>query len=184
MEHLPSLIGTPPDVVMTHGPKKLYIDKYHWHMPKVGIVASYTPTAFDVEDHYGVFRGVDMIEAFGQASNGSCSAYIESIKQNCTFDHLKKTLTPLFISVGQVNFRGYLQQGETFISIGHILFYKFRQMTCEGRIYKVPQGLDLDEYFKEFTEQRLLSYDIDERFELVAELSEIVGKGVKKDKYI
>lgn len=183
MEHKPSLIGTHPADVLVHGPKKMYIDKYHWHSPQAGIVASYTPTDFDVEDHYGIFRGVDQIEAFVQGSCVSCMCYIETLKQNCTFDHLKQTLTPLFISIGQVNFRGYLQQGEAFISIGHINFYKFRQMTCSGRLYKVPKDLDLDEYFKDFTDERLLAYDIDERFELIAELSDITGRGIKKEKH-
>lgn len=183
MEHKPSLVGTEPHIVMVHGPKKRYVDKYHWHSPQVGIVASFTPRAIDVEDHYGVFRGVDQIEAFGQATNGSCSAYLETIKQNCTFDHLKKTLTPLFISIGQVHFRGYLLEGETFICMGHIKFYKYRQMVCEGRIYKVPKELDLDEYFKNYTDEKLLSYELSEGFELIAELFEITGKAIKKEKH-
>ena len=183
MEHKPSLVGTAPADVLIHGPKKLYVNNYHWHSPNVGVVASYTPRAIDVEDHYGVFRGVDQIESFGQATNASCSAYLETIKQNCTFDHLKKTLTPLFISIGQVHFRGYLLEGETFICMGHITFYKFRQMICDGRIYKVPKGLDLDEYFKNYTEEKMRNYELSEGFKLVAELFDVTGKGVKTEKY-
>lgn len=183
MEHKPNLVGTEPNRVLVHGDTKRYVDKYHWHSPQVGIVASFTPREIDVEDHYGIFRGVDQIEAFVQATNASCSAYLGTIKQNCTFEYLKKTFTPLFISIGQVHFRGYLLEGETFICIGHIKFFKFRQMICEGRIYKVPKGLDLDEYFKNYTNEKLLNYELSEGFELIAELFDITGRAIKTEKH-
>jgi hypothetical protein len=175
-----SLIGTAPQEVLVHGPKKLLLNKYHWHMPNVGIVASYNPTEADVEDHFGIFRGVDQIEAFAQASIVSCSAYIETQKQKCTFDYLKKTFTPLFISIGGVHFRSHLQLGDTFISMAQITFYKYRQMTCDGRIYKVAEGLDIDEYFENYSEQKLLNYDLSDDFTLIAELFDVTGRGIKK----
>src|SRR5476651_1638353 len=136
MEAGDSLIGIIPADIIIHGPKKRLLDTFHWHQPDVGIIASYTPTEENVEDHFGVFRGVDQIEAFAQATIVSCSAYLETKKQKCTFEYLKQTFTPLFISVGQVNFRWFLQTGDTFISMGIIKSYKFRQMSCDGRIYK------------------------------------------------
>ncbi len=176
-----NLIGIEPAVVLVHGPKKLMVTKYHWHSPAVGIVASYTPKPLDVEDHFDIFRGVDQIESFAQATIVSCSAYNETVKQQCNFDHLKQTLYPVFISIGQVNFHGYLELGDTFISIGHIKHYKFRQMICDGRIYKVPPGLDLDDYFSRFNDERLLAFDLDKEFKLVAELAGITGRGIKKN---
>jgi hypothetical protein len=180
MIHQESLIGIDPKDILIHGPKKQLLDKYHWHKPDFGIIASYTPTEVDVEDHFGVFRGVDQIEAFAQATIVSCSAHLETIKQKCTFDYLKETFIPLFISLGQVHFRSYLQTGDMFICMGHITFYKFRQMTCDGRIYKVPPGLDVDDYFKDYTEGQFRNYELRDDFTLIAELFDVTGKGLKK----
>jgi len=178
-----SLIGTAPKMVLSHGPTKLLLDKYIWHLNGKGIVASYTPKGRDVKDHFGIFRGVDQIEAFAQATIVSCGAFAEMKKQGCTFEHLKQIFVPVFISVGQVNFHSYLEKGETFVSIGNITFHKFRQMVCSGRIYKVSKGLDLDTYFSDFTEQRLAAYDLSKDFVLVAELNDVTGRAIKKDKF-
>lgn len=177
-----NLLGISPSSILIHGPKKTLVDAYHWHIPDVGIIASYAPTARDVEDHFGVFRGVDQIESFAQATIVSCSGYSECIKQKCTFEHLKATFIPLFVSIGQVNFRSYLEEGDVFICMGQITFYKFRQMTCDGRIYKVPKGLDLDTYFQNYTKEQFLAYDLNEDFILISELFEVTGKGMKRDK--
>jgi len=181
MEHKPNLIGTTPEEVMIHGFTKRYVDKYHWHSPNVGLVASFTPRDIDVVDHFGLFRGVDQIEAFSQAVNGGCGAYRETIKLDCTFDYLKKNFTPVFVSVDHVEFKGVLREGETFICIGYIKFYKFRQIVCSGRIYKVPKGLDLDEYFKNYTDEKLLNYDLSEDFELIAEITDLTGRALKNE---
>ncbi|WEK20739.1 MAG: hypothetical protein P0Y49_06265 [Candidatus Pedobacter colombiensis] len=177
-----NLLGTSPADLLIHGPKKSLLDAYHWHVPDIGIVASYSPTARDVEDHFGVFRGVDQIESFAQATIVSCSAFSECIKQQCDFNHLKATFIPLFVSIGQVNFRSYLEEGDVFISMGRITFYKFRQMISEGRIYKVPKGLDLDAYFSNFSTEQFLQYDLSDDFTLISELFDVTGKGIKRDK--
>ncbi|CAN5165841.1 hypothetical protein BH09BAC6_BH09BAC6_21050 [soil metagenome] len=179
--HNGNLVGVSPTQVMLHGPTKLLVDSYHWHSPKTGIVASYTPTEKDVEDHFGVFRGVDQVEAFAQATTGSCGTFIECRKQNCTPDELKDKFIPSFISIGNVNFHNYLELGDTFISIGKITFCKWRQTVCDGRVYKVPKDLNLDAYFSDFTDERLLSYDISKDFILVAELFDITGRAIAID---
>jgi hypothetical protein len=46
----------PRDIMVTYGPTKLFMDRYHWHSPRKGVVASYTPIRRDVEDHFDVFR--------------------------------------------------------------------------------------------------------------------------------
>jgi hypothetical protein len=176
--HNGNLVGVNPDQVMLHGPTKRYVNTYHWHSPNKGIVASYSPTEQNVEDHFGIFRGVDQVEAFAQASIVSCATFLECRKMNCTPDQLKDKFIPAFISIGQVNFHYYLEQGDTFICIGNIKFYKWRQMVCDGRIYRVPKGLDLDAYFSDFTEERLATYDISKDFKLVAELHDITGRAI------
>jgi hypothetical protein len=176
-----NLVGTLPEELLLHGTTKRLLDNYHWHEPKVGIVASYTPKDRDVEDHFGVFRGVDQIEAFAQATIVSCGTFLECEKQNCAPLALKDKFIPAFISVGNVHFHNYLEEGETFISIGKIKFYKFRQMVADGRIYKAPSGLDLTTYFSDFSEEKLNNYDIGEDFILVAELFDITGRALKKE---
>ena len=176
--HDGDLTEVSPAQVLLHGPTKRLVDKYHWHVPDKGVVASYSPTARDVEDHFGVFRGVDQVESFAQATIVSCATFLECRKQNCTPDQLKDKFIPAFISIGNVIFHYYLEQGDTFICLGNITFYKWRQMVCDGRIYKVPPGLNLDEYFKDFTTEKLLKYDISKDFKLVAELFDITGRAI------
>jgi hypothetical protein len=174
-----NLVGVSPTQVLLHGPTKLLLNAYHWHSPNKGIVASYSPTERDVQDHFGVFRGVDQVEAFAQASVVSCATFLECRKLNCTPEELKDKFIPAFISIGQVNFHNYLEAGDTFISIGNITFYKWRQMVCDGRIYKVPKNISLDDYFSDFNEERLLKYDISKDFTLVADLYNITGRAIK-----
>jgi len=176
--HNGNLVGVEPSQLMLYGPTKLLTDAFHYHSPQKGIVSSYTPKARDVEDHYGVFRGVDQIEAFAQATIVACATFLECRKQNCTPDGLCDKFVPAFIGVGNVSFQNYLEEGDTFISIGNITFWKWRQMVCDGRIYRVPKGLDLDDYFSDFTEERLLKYDISTDFIKVAELHEITGRAI------
>jgi hypothetical protein len=174
-----NLVGVNPTQMLLHGPTKLLLNAYHWHSPNKGIVASYSPTERDVHDHFGVFRGVDQVEAFAQASVVSCATFLECRKLNCTPEELKDKYIPAFISIGQVNFHNYLEVGDTFISIGNITFYKWRQMVCDGRVYKVPKNVDLDDYFSDFNEERLLKYDISKDFTLVADLYNITGRAIK-----
>lgn len=176
--HNGTLVGVDPKKIMLHGATKRYVNDYLWHSPKVGVVASYSPTAGNVKDHFGIFRGVDQVEAFAQATIVSCATFLECRKHNCLPDVLKDKFIPAFISIGNVNFHNYLEEGDTFISMGVIKFYKWRQMVCDGRIYKIPPGFDLEEYFKDFSEERLLKYDISKDFKLVAELFDITGRAI------
>ncbi|SKB91193.1 hypothetical protein [Daejeonella lutea] len=178
-----NLVGYEPSEMLLHGPTKRLLDAFHWHSPQAGIIASYTPKARDVDDHFGVFRGVDQIEAFAQATIVSCGTFLECKKLNCTPMELKDRFVPAFISVGNVNFHNYLAEGETFISVGKIKFYKFRQMVSDGRIYKVPAGLDLNGYFADFNESKLDNYEISKDFSLVAELYDITGRALKKETF-
>ncbi|MFD0751489.1 hypothetical protein ACFQZS_15160 [Mucilaginibacter calamicampi] len=176
-----TLVGDQPKHWLLHGPTKRLVDAYHYHSPKVGVVASYTPKARDVKDHFGIFRGVDQLESFVQASIASCGTYSQCKKQNCKPEDLRDDFVPVFTNIGSVTYHNYLQKGETFINIGIIKFYKFRQMICDGRIYRVPSGLDLDAYFKNFTDERLLGYDLPKDFKLIAELFDITGVAIKKE---
>lgn len=176
-----NLVGADPKELLQYGPSKLYVDSYNWHLPEKGIIASYTVTEENVTDHFGIFRGVDQIEAFAQASIVSCAGFLECAKLKCSLTELRERFLPAFISLGNVYFHHYLQPGDTFISIAGIKFYKFRQMACDGRIYKVPEGLDITRYFQQFTPEKLFSYELDPAFKLVAELFQVTGRALKKE---
>ncbi len=177
-----NLLGVhPKDVLLFHGDTKRLLDAYHWHSPKFGIVASYTPKPRDVKDHFGVFRGVDQIESCVQAIVASTSRFLESQKHEAEPKALAEKFIPVFISIGQVYFHSYLEEGETFINIGHTKFYKFRQMVSDGRIYRVPKGLDLDEYFANFSEKQIKNYDLSPDFKLISEFFDLTGRALKKD---
>ena len=178
-----NLKGIAPKEMLLHGPTKRLVDAYHWHAPQTGIVTSFTVKPRDVKDHFGVFRGVDQIEAFAQATIGSCGTFLECKKLNCTPRQLSERFVPAFISVGMVNFHNYIAEGETFVCIGVIKSYKFRQMVSDGRIYKVSKELDLNRYFSDFNESRLGSYELSEEFKLVAELFDITGRALKKEMF-
>lgn len=179
-----SLVELNPKDILLYGPSKLLVDEFLWHNPAVGIIASYTPKAKDVLDHFDVFRGVDQIESFAQATVVSCATFNQCEKENLTPLQLKENYIPLFISVGSVNFHHYLLEGETFICLGNIKFYKFRQMVVDGRIYKAPKGLNLKTYFENFKDEDLENYNLDDSFELVATCFDITGRAFKKDKSI
>ncbi|MBD3748313.1 MAG: hypothetical protein IE931_02350 [Sphingobacteriales bacterium] len=176
-----NLVGYPPKNALLHGSTKRLVDEFLWHQPDKGIVASYTPKKRDVKDHFDLFRGVDQIESFAQASIGACGVFSECKKHHLNQLQLKEKFVPTFISIGQVIFHYYLMVDETFICMANIKFYKFRQMIADGRIYKVPRELDLKQYFKDFNAEDLKNYNLSKDFKLVAELFDVTGRAIKKD---
>ena len=176
-----SLIGQRTDIVLPHGPTKRLVDKYLWHSPNVGIVAEYTPNERDVHDHFGVFRAVDQVESFGQAVVVSCSAFLDTQKMGLSYEEYYKKRNFVFVGIKAVHCHNVIRHNEKYVCLGVINFYKFRQMTASGRIYKVPAGLDTAQYFKDFTEERLRNYDLDKEFVFTTELHDILGKGIKNE---
>ena len=96
-----SLVGQPPGLILPHGPSKLLVDEYLWHIPNIGIVAAYTPKEQDVRDHFGVFRAVDQVESFGQATAISCSAFLDTNKYPPSLLYMCMTIGPsvLFLAL-------------------------------------------------------------------------------------
>ncbi len=176
-----NLVGVSPEEVLIHGPTKRLVDHYLWHEPQLGIVGSYTPTAFDVHDHFGLFRGVDQIESFGQTIGGII-AFLECQKQGCTLTELKSRFMPTFLSIGRVTFHSYLKEGDTFVSLGQLKFYKFRQLSVDGRIYKVPPDLDLNDYFGHLQSADFINYQLHPDFVLVTEIDDITGRIIKNER--
>ncbi len=177
-----SLVGLDPGLVLPHGPSKLLVDEYLWHLPNAGIVASYTPKDRDVRDHFGVFRAVDQVESFGQATAVSCSAFLDINKTGIGYKEYYKERNFVFMSIEKVLCHNFIRLNERYICIGIITFYKFRQMATSGRIYKVVTDLDLKNYFKSFTEESLRNFNLAEDFVLITEIEKVISKGIKIEK--
>ncbi|MEI6411920.1 MAG: hypothetical protein WCR52_21185 [Bacteroidota bacterium] len=178
-----TLVGQDPREILPHGPTKLLVDSFLWHDPDIGIVAAYTPKPRDVEDHFGVFRGVDQVESFGQACVVSCSVFLDAAKMGLRFEEYYQRRNFVFAGVERVHCHGFIRQGETFVCLGLIQQYKFRQMTVSGRIYKAPATINLPEYFKHFSSERLKNFEIADGFEHVFDIHNIIGKGIKNEKF-
>src|ERR1700745_3435440 len=133
-----TLVGQDPAIILPHGPTKRLVNEYLWHSPNVGIVASYTPNERDVHDHFGVFRAVDQVESFGQAVVVSCSAFLDAQKMGLSYEDYYKLRNFVFVGIKAVHCHNVIRYGETYVCLGVINFYKYRQMTASGRIYKVP----------------------------------------------
>lgn len=177
-----SLVGQHPGLILPHGPSKLLVDEYLWHAPNTGIVAAYTPKEQDVRDHFGVFRAVDQVESFGQATAVSCSAFLDTHKTGIEYKEYYKVRNFVFMSIEKVLCHNFIRLNERYICIGIITFYKFRQMATSGRIYKVVTDLDLKNYFKSFTEEALRNFELSDDFVLVTEIEKVISKGIKIEK--
>jgi hypothetical protein len=177
-----SLVGMNPHEVLPHGPSKVYLDGFLWHEPESAVVAYYTPKASDTLDHFGVYRGADQIETFGQASVVAMNAFLTCKSREITFSQLYEEFNFVFLHIGSVHCRSFIKTGEPFIVIAFIDEYKFRQMQCSGRLYKVPEGTHLDEVATTFTLSTLRNYNLAPGFGLVSEFNGLVGRGIKKTK--
>jgi hypothetical protein len=178
-----SLVGADPKLTLPHGPTKLLVDDYLWHSPEVGIVASYTPKARDVLDHFGVFRGVDQIESFGQATVVSCGGFLECQKQGISFAELYERYNSAFMGVSSVKFHNFVPEGQMFINVGIMEFYKFKQAVFSGKIFAVPHNFNVKTYFKSYTDEKLRKFELPPEFTIVSEFNGMVGKGIKKQKF-
>ncbi|MGB0373024.1 MAG: hypothetical protein ACPGN3_16965 [Opitutales bacterium] len=177
-----SLLDCRPEDILPHGPSKLFVDSYVWHQPGFGGAAAYTVTEEDVKDHFGIMRGVDQIEFFGQAITVSCGIHYIAHKEGWTLEQLHREVLFLFLGVGEVRFRSQADVGDRLVALGYFTFHKFRQGITDGRIYVVPKHYDLKELFSDFNEERLRNYDLPEDCRLVTELFGTTGKLVKKSK--
>jgi len=174
-----SLVGISPDIALPHGPSKIYLDEFLWHHPKLGVIASYTIKEKDTNDHFGIFRGADQIEALGQASVVAGNAFISCVKKEMSFPELYEKYNFVFLSMGQAICKSFIKLGETAIIHAHFVDYKFRQMTATGKIYKVPDGFDLKAYYKNYSDADFSENKTPSNFEEVSEFKNLMGRGIK-----
>jgi hypothetical protein len=179
-----SLVGMDPNEILPHGPSKIYIDGVIWHEPEFGIIAYYTPTEKDTHDHFDVYRGADQIESFGQATVVAMNAFLVCKSKNIGFAEMYKTYNFVFAEIGSAVCKSFLKTNETFIIIGFIDSYKFKQMKSSGNIYKVPKNFDFINEFKNYPKEKLKSNELPPGFELVTVFNGLIGRGIKLDTII
>lgn len=170
--------------VLPHGPSKRLIDRILWHSPKLGSIGVYTPTPSDVKDHFGIFRGADQIECLAQASVVPLLAYNESHKLNLSFEDYFKEFVILGAGVGKVVMHHYLKEGEQFVVLGKITFYRFRQMIVDGKIFKVPDSIDVYNYFSTYPEESFKNLHLSPEFKLVSDFEDLVGRALRRSQLL
>lgn len=177
------LVGKAPEEVLIFGPSKMFIDEYLWFEEKMGIAVAYQVKEEDTKGHFGILRGVDMIEIFGQAGTSACTA-LEGKKQNKTRDELAENFRFVFLGVDECRFSGMAKAGETLICFGKILSYRFRQMTLDGSLYKVPDDFDYHQFFEGFSELDFQIEALPDAFTKIADFKNLSGRAIKLEKVI
>lgn len=177
-----TLLDYSVEEVIPHGPSKRMIHEILWHAPESGAIGVYTASPSDVADHFGVFRGADQIETLAQASVVPLLAYNESRKMNLSFQAYFEQFVILGAGVGKGVIHDYIKEGERFVILGKITFYRFRQMLVDGRIYKAPESIDLHRYFSSYKEEQFDKLVLSSEFTLVSEFKDLVGRAIRREK--
>jgi hypothetical protein len=177
-----SLVDLNPQDVLPHGPSKIYVDGFLWHEPETGIVAHYTPREKDTLDHFGLYRGADQIESFGQASVVAMNAFLTCQSKGLNFKELYEEFNFVFTHIGSVECKSVIKTGETFIIIAFVNEYKFRQMKCSGRLYKIPKESSLEELKTTLNMNKLKNYELGPGFVNVSEFNDLIARGIKLSK--
>ncbi len=176
------LVGIPPKEVLIHGPSKLFVDDYLWFDPQLGVVSAYTVKPRDVHDHFGVFRGVDMIEFFGQTCI-SAGTVMECWKEQCSLAEMMVRFRFAFLGLGQVQLHNLVVEGDTLVSICHINHYRFRQMTMSGSVYRAGDPGLLQEFYRTYNSTDFKQEKLPPSMQKIADIERIVGRAIKLEKF-
>lgn len=170
-----------PSEILLHGPSKTYADAFHWFFPKTGIVTSYTVQPKDVHDHFGVFRGVDMIESLAQTGVLACTILLAD-KEQKPLTELREEFLMAFTELGSAHFHDFVKEGETLINMVTIQRYKFREITFSGCVYREASPQETKAYFDQLNE---LDFDPNQppgSLKKIAEFKGYKGRGIRKTK--
>lgn len=177
------LVGKPPEDILIFGADKMFIDEYLWFEEEIGIAAVYTVKSKDTEGHFDILRGVDMIEILGQACTSVCTV-LECKKTNKTRNELKAYLRFVFLGLDECRFDDYAKTGDLLICLAHISFYRFRQMTLNGSLFKVEKGFDYHTFFENYSASDFQKEALPTAFQRIANIKNITGRGIKLSKLI
>ncbi len=177
-----SLVDIGPKDLLPYGETKLLVDEYLWHDHELGCIASYTVKERDVNGHFGLFRGVDQLEFFVQACVVSYVFFREAIKSDLSFQEYLANYHPLFLGIDNVQFQHSAKLGDTMIAVGVIKKYKFKQVTCSGRIYKVSSNVNLKSYCSSLSSSDVKNFNLCSDLTSITEIENSVGWMVKKER--
>ncbi|MEN0002745.1 MAG: hypothetical protein AAF798_01330 [Bacteroidota bacterium] len=175
------IVGKGPEEVLIYGKPMLFVDEYLWFEPACGIVTVYQVKEKDVKDHFNIFRGVDMLEACGQAGISACTV-LECQKAGKSRDELKKIFRFVFLGVDRSRFFDYAKEGDVLIAIGNITSYRFRQMTLDSTLYKVAPNFDYQNYFQNYSIADFNDKVVPTAFTPMATFENMVGRAIKLQK--
>ncbi len=174
-------LASDPREILLHGPSKIYLDHHWWFYPSTGIVGSYEVQAKDVHDHFGVFRGVDMIESAGQTGVSACSMLFAYIDLKSA-PEVQQRFIMAFLGLGQAVFHDFVEQGETLVNVCAIHQYKFRQIRFSAVVYKAHEPAEIAPYFAHLPEDQLGVAPVPESFKKVAEFTDFIGRAINRNK--
>ena len=172
-----------PENILQHGPSKRYVDEFLWFEGKLGAVATYQPTAEDVKDHFGVFRGVDQVESFAQGTAVAAITLLEAQKQGMSIVEFQKHWNIAFLGVEQVKLLNFLREGDRMVAVAQTTFHRFHQMIVNGKTFRAPADFDLQAWARDFSKQDLLDYRMPESFQPIGEISDLKVVALKKTKF-
>lgn len=175
------LVGKQPYEVLIFGEEKMYVDQFLWFEEKTGIAVAYQVQAKDVKGHFGIMRGVDMIEIFGQSGTAACTALVCK-KEKATRNELLQRFRFAFLSMENVRFHRYAKTGDTLICISQIKSFRFRQIALDGTLYRVKPNWDYVSFFEKYTTDDFRNKTLPSEFETIAEFDNLVGRAIKIEK--
>ncbi|MEO1259509.1 MAG: hypothetical protein AAFZ15_11960 [Bacteroidota bacterium] len=177
------IVGKRPDEVLIYGNNMMLIDEYLWFDRHHGIISAYQVKKKDVEEHFNIFRGVDMLETCGQAGISACTV-LECQKTGKSRDELREYMRFVFLGVDESRFFDYAIEDDVLISIGKITSYRFRQMTLDSTLFKVDQNFDYHQYFQNYTGEDFHNQSLPAAFKKIATFQNMVGRAIRLSKLV
>ena len=177
------LVGKQPEEILIFGKEKMYVDQFLWFEEKTGIAVAYQVQEKDVKGHFGIMRGVDMIEIFGQSATAACTALVCQ-KEQATRDELFLRFRFVFVGIDEARFLQQVKTGDILICIGRITSFRFRQITMDGTLYRAKQDWDYTSFFEKYTSNDFQKESIPAELEAVAKFKNLIGRAIKLSKLI
>ena len=122
-----------------------------------------------------------MIEIFGQSGTAACTALLCQ-KEQATREDLVKRFRFVFTGIDQARFYQTANLGDRLICLSHITSFRFRQMTLDGTLYKIPHTFNETNFFSDYTIRDFKNEKLPLEFVKVAEFKNLIGRALKLEK--
>ncbi len=174
-----SLVDLNPKDILPYGETKLLVDEFIWHDPKQGVAGTYVAKERDVQDHFNIFRGVDMVESFAQSTLVAGGLFLALEKSDLSIDELLERYKVVFTSIGDTKFYKQILKGDTIVHLGRLNYFKHKQISFDGIILTPTASLSaqalLETYSTDPSNYKHNHCD----YSIVASLSDIKGQAIE-----